>query len=705
METIKRREFLRLATTAAAGTLAASCATPAPEVVKETVVVEKEVTTVVEKEVTTVVETEKEVTKVVEKEVTRVVEVGPKQQAPMLYDQVQSGAIPPLEDRISAEPLVIQPVHEVGTYGGTWHKYSNSSVWNYMKMSMYGHSFVRYIEDAQAIGPGLAAGWETNDDFTECTLYFRKGMKWSDGEPFTADDVLFWWEDMVLNEEHSDVPPHWTISGGETAELVKIDDFTLQFKYAAPQPLFVSALALWPNNGIGDRNVVPKHYLEQFHPDYSDAADFETFEEKQEWWFNTDCPVMVGWQPVRYETGERLVLDRNPYFYEVDTEGNQLPYIDRIDIGYAENIEVIKTKILDGLVDMQLRPYIDLSDMSLLRDGQAAGDYHIELWDSGSGTGPLVYCNLNHPDPDKMALYNEPTFRKALSHAIDRERIKRMIAFDTGYITTGTFSGKGPEYHRTEEGKQIFEQWRDSAVEYNPAQAQAYLDELGVVDQNGDGFRQMPNGKELQLRIDMNAASTAWYSDANEMIKGDWIEIGLNTIVNPVPGAELGVMQTNSTFDIRDSWEIGGVSDQVLFPHWLIPINNSRWAPLYGQWYAVEGTAKEGTELDVDPRERNPPREEPPSGHPVTRLQDLHRKARDAISQEERDQLIFECTRIHIEDGPFIIGTVAGYPRIVVVKNNMRNVPTHDDLALGGWVNPWNIPSPAITRPTQYFLE
>src|SRR5690606_33546669 len=271
---------------------------------------------------------------------------------------------------------------------------------------------------------------------------------------------------------------------------VKIDDYTIQFRYAAPNPILDARLATWPNgHEQGARLIVPAHYMKQFHPDYSDYPNFEVFEEKLDWYANVEYPVLTAWRPVEYRPGERLVLERNPYYYAVDPEGNQLPYIDRIEWRISRDIEVIKNEIITGNVDFHLRPYLDLRDLQLLRQNEARGNYRVMMWDSGSGSGPLYYPNHNHPDPEKQAIYQNPKFRQALSHAINRERINRQIYFGLGEITTGTLSRKAIEYSRTERGRQLFEAWRDSYSAYDPEKAKALLDEIGVIDRDGDGWR------------------------------------------------------------------------------------------------------------------------------------------------------------------------------------------------------------------------
>ena len=531
------------------------------------------------------------------------VALGAYNEAPMLAEKVAQGLLPPVEERLPENPLVIEPYHSIGKYGGTWVRFSTSPEFAFVRLAFYGHSPLRWIDDGEVLGvqPGWAESWESNEDATEWILHIRKGIKWSDGHPFTSEDFMFWWNDMVHNPDMSDNVTDMFISGNEVVKVTAPDEYTLKFNYAAPAPLFPQYIAMRNKAGHGERWIVPAHYLKQFHPDYSDYKDFEIFEEKMEWWTNPEMPVLSEWMPVEYHVANKLILERNPYFYAVDPEGNQLPYIDRIEVYLVEDPEVVKLKLLNGEGHMQVRPYIDLSDLSMFMRGRGTGDYQVYLWDSGSGTGPMFYWNWNHPDDAKRELYRTPEFRRAMSLALNRERMQKMLYFGMGTLTTGTFSPKAAEYHRTEEGQKIYEQWRTSYLDYNPEEAKRLLDSIGVVDVNGDGWREMPNGAPLVLRIDFDANASRTDVQTNEMAEADWEAIGLNVILNPVDGAQLSVMDSTATFDIRDSWEVGNGTDHFTFAAWLVPIDVSRWAPLNGGWYSVKGTVKEGTELERIP--------------------------------------------------------------------------------------------------------
>jgi peptide/nickel transport system substrate-binding protein len=633
-------------------------------------------------------------------------------EAPALHELVLEGKLPPLEERIPKEPYVIEPFSEIGKYGGTWHRFDTSTNGSHLVMAMYGHSPIHWVRDGLDKRGGLAKGWDSNADKTEWTLYFREGTRWSDGEPFTVDDILFWWNDMALNPDYPESPPDWMISGGKTAELTKIDDYTIKFTFAAPAPLFVDRLAMWPNSGVPDNSelfVVPAHYLKQFHPKYSsDYSDYTTFSEKVLWQNNPDRPVLNPWMPVSYEPGVRMVLERNPYYYAVDTAGNQLPYIDRIEMSFVEDLEVSKLKVIGGEQEICGRPckYQPLSELTVFRDAESTVGLKTYLWDGGSGTGSLVYPNWTHRDPEKRALYHDKNFRRALSHAIDRDKIQKAVYFGTGFPTTGTMSPKAIEYNATEEGRNLFAQWRDLAVTYDVDAANSMLDKAGAVDQDGDGWRDLPSGAALELRIDVTTgAMQGEHGLVLQIIKENWEAVGLKTIINPVPDEQMNVLQDSNELDIRGGWEVGDGPNHLVYPQWVVPIGSRRWAPLYGAWYATLGTDKEGTELDKAPEDRNPPREEPEPGDPVLKLWDLYNKAKIEPDDAKREELVFDIMRVHIEEGPFFIGTVANLPTIVAFLDTVGNVPTKEQLGTGGFTNPWIMVYFGAVFPEQMYYK
>jgi peptide/nickel transport system substrate-binding protein len=187
-------------------------------------------------------------------------------------------------------------------------------------------------------------------------------------------------------------------------------------------------------------------------------------------------------------------------------------------------------------------------------------------------------------------------------------------------------------------------------------------------------------------------------------LKGDWEAVGIKTLVNTVPGEQLGVMTTNATFEIRVRGGAPAGPDVLMYPTWLI--GWERWARLYGNWFRMLGTDKEGTELDLDPRDRHPPREEPSVDDPHYRMWELYDQAIVETDTQRRDELALEIIKIHINEGPFYIGGIADPPAIIIASNKIHNVPSGDELPLGGYFGPWGIGMPgAITYPEQFFFD
>lgn len=211
----------------------------------------------------------------------------------------------------------------------------------------------------------------------------------------------------------------------------------------------------------------------------------------------------------------------------------------------------------------------------------------------------------------------------------------------------------------------------------------------------------------MTLRIDCSAGGLQNKANSQnlEIIKEGWEAVGLRVQINGVPDEQLGVMQDNSEIDIRSCWGLGDGPNFLVFPNWVVPVDNNRWAPLYGAWYKVIGTDKEGTELDKDPLDRNPPREEPPPDDPTWRLWELYDAARVEPDDAKRLALSQEIIRVHIEEGPFVIGTVANQPTIVTYLDKVGNVPTREQLGLGGFTGPWIMVYFGIVYPEQMYYK
>jgi peptide/nickel transport system substrate-binding protein len=695
---MSRRNFLRMSALGVAGVALASCAAPEPAV-EPTMAPEVKPTEVQPTAIPTQAAT-----------ATPVPTVAAAKEAPQLADMVAAGTLPPLSDRLPKNPLTLSPVNTIGKYGGRM-KWNMWWLGGGTEESQYGHSALRWIDDGLGIAPGMCESWSTNADNTVWTLKFREGLKWSDGQPCTTEDVMYWWEDLVINPDHGDQPPDFGTAGGKLAEFKALDAYTLEISYVEPAPLTAKRLAMWVNGNIGPRWIAPKHYMKQFHPKYNTAVTtFEEHDQKILFRQNPDCPSLDAWICVKFEPSVSITWDRNPYYYAVDTEGNQLPYIDGIDELPVADRQTEMLKMMQGSTDFSQFTYnLTLADIAPLKESEEQGGYEVRFWDSGSGTGMMYFWNYDTKDDKKRELYRNPKFKQAMSFAMDRPTIQKVVYYDTGMITTGSMSPKAIEFNLNEDARNHYKKFRDSYSAYDPEKAKALLDEIGVVDADGDGWRDYPDGSKLEVKVDLAADAGKEATDVLEICQKNWAAIGLNIIINQMPPSEFGPAWRNGTLEFRTAWEVGDGPDHLLYPSWVVPNEAERWAPLCGNMLVVQGTEKEETECEKSPWERTPPRfckaDPQYAGTPIEKLHQLYEQAKIEVDEMKRMQLVWEMNEIHMNEGPFFLGTVCNTPRIVIVSKKLENVPTREQLKLGGFCNPWIIPYPAITNTETYSFK
>jgi peptide/nickel transport system substrate-binding protein len=416
------------------------------------------------------------------------------------------------------------------------------------------------------------------------------------------------------------------------------------------------------------------------------------------------CPTLAGWRTATYQEGRKVVMERNPYYWCVDRAGNQLPYIDQLVFSVVRDSEVMKLQIQEGKIDYVHGAFvpIGLGDISGMKQTQDRHNMEILLWDSGSGTGSVFFFNYDYPEPKMRQLIRNPTFRQALSHGFDRDEVQKAIYFNTGEKTTGTYSPKAIEYQVDDHGKQAYRRWRDAYVSYDPEKAKRMLDEIGL-RVGANGKRTFPDGDEVVIRIDVPATLSDEHTTKNDLLKRDWEALGLTVKINPIAPEGFGELWQNGRLMSQSSWEVGDGPDHLTGPWWFVPIEPARWAPLHGRMWSLRGTSEAEKELDVDPWERTPPRIDAEPGSPIARLWDLFAKAKSTVDAPERHRIVWEMIKIHIEEGPFFMGSVANYPQVTMHKRDLRNVPTRSQLALGGMVNTWAHPTPAVYDPEAYF--
>lgn len=452
-------------------------------------------------------------------------------EAPMLAELVQAGKLPPVEERLPENPLVFD-VEKIGQYGGTIRtfQFGHPDRWHISKSTMRQYLFgvpptmEAFSEKGimEAMEPNIAERGEWNPDATELTIYLRKGIKWSDGHPFTADDILFAWDDMEFNPDFKPRPESRLLVKGEAPKLEKIDDFTLKWTFPSPAPTYI-AIAFH-----GRTLITPKHYLKDFHPRYNPNATYKELNEIKDFW-NPERPTMTAWKMVKYDTTQEAIVERNPYYWGVDQEGNQLPYIDRVIYKMLPNQEAAILQGVSGQLDYACRNFQLLESYPMLRENEEKGNYRIVLTSGQNwtvGTEIWLPYDLQDPDyPELREMFRKAPFRKALSIALDRAYINESLFLGLGVPASITISEKAPEWD-----EELEELTKINAY-YDPDEAKSLLGELGLKDQNGDGIREYPNGKNVVLILDAAAEMTSYVKNGELYVKF-WRDIGIDARLN-----------------------------------------------------------------------------------------------------------------------------------------------------------------------------
>ena len=672
-KTMKRRDFLKISALAGVATLLAACqptvtSTAAPTAVSKATAA----ATAVPKATAAA---------------TSQPAAGTKE-APMLVELVQAGKLPPLEDRLPKDPMVLTPIEEVGQYGGqmAWLNYG-PSLGSYEFQFLYEAPY-RWSADATKVEPNLAIAHEYAPDGMSMTLAFRQGVKWSDGEEFTSEDLDFWWNDLVMNTEAGYTQPYWTITVEKPMKLEVVDKYTIKVSFNAPHWLFHRLMAstsdyMWM--------YAPKHYLKQFHPKYNpDVKDYAELNKRflpssaggNLYTSDLALPVLTPWKTVEYVPSQRMVAERNPYYWKVDSEGKQLPYIDRIVITQIEDTRVIPLKIVGGEVDFMARG-IPLDSFTTLKTSEQQGNYRLIQWKVGAGADPAIVLNWDNQNEMLRKIERTRDFRLALSYAIDRKTINDVVYLGLGTPSQAVTSPYSPWGRTTEEGKTLMEEWRTLATEYNPDKSNELLDKMGLDKKDSDGFRLLPDGKRFSWVIITGSTPDSRAVDVLEFVTEAWKKIGIETTINSMDWATFWPKFQNGEYDIA-GWDAWTGYDIPTIPDTLFPIGNAYWGtPLTAIWFNTQGAKG----IKPDP------------GDPMDRMIEMYNKMLAETTDEGQNKWVLEAVKVHVSEGPFFLGVVNDIPNLVVTRPNLRNIP---DFAFTG---SWAQGAPGCTNPPTYFYK
>ena len=499
--------------------------------------------------------------------------------------------LPPVEQRLPDEPLVVAPYSSIGKYGGTFDMMSNATEAGTSDFLAIRHvNLVRYSDDLQTIVPNVAKSWKWNDDFTQLTFFLRKGHKWSDGAPFTAEDVKYWYDNLSLNPKVFEKPKNYVLVADKRMTVDVIDPQTVRFNLPAPKP---GLLAHFANSYA--QGFQPKHFLAKWDPELNPDADkmakaagfkdgmevLSNYYGNSDW---TDTPTPMLRSPDKVaklpadtmptleshilisESTEGRHLVANPYFFQVDTAGNQLPYISEQDEIFVNEDEVRLLKLVNSEVDFKAQS-LQLSTAPLLLENQEKGDYTVHL--RPEVTIASFGINMTHENLEKRKVFADLRFRQAMSVAINRPEINEAAFFGMGEPKQYVGFSPPPPF--------VDAKWIQHYAQYDPKLANKLLDEVGLKDVDGDGFRDLLNGDKLVINLQFSVQGVA--AALVELVAQHWGAVGVQTTVKEVTPDEYRSAQSANKLDVT-MWRNGQ-------PLAIVLGTNQIWVPPYHDYFTV----------------------------------------------------------------------------------------------------------------------
>jgi len=583
---------------------------------------------------------------------------GQYNEAPQLAELVQQGQLPPVDQRLPADPLVVTPRDEVGKYGGEQHGAAFGPRTGQLDTEALRMQSLLFIEpDLLTLSPNILKAYTASEDFKTWTLTLRAGMKWSDGEPFTADDFVFWYEDILLNAELTPAVPVVYTAGGETMKLSKVDDATIQIDFAETNPNFDLTMS---KSHWNDRMYAPKHYLQQWHSKYNDTADDLAKSENFETWVlafqyhddhtqgqqDTSLPDITPWVLNQIDELGNKYFERNPYYWAVDTAGNQLPYIDRQISVLVQDAEVRTLKFISQELDNAGENPLPVKDYPLYVENEEAGNYKVYLFDNSRGNDVGFTFNQTHQDPILKEIFNDVRFRQAMSLAINREQVNDVLYFSRATIRQATIP----------ESVSFYESWMgEHFVAYDVDQANALLDEMGLAWDSANEVRTRSDGAPLEIVLE------CWeeFCPHSEQVAEMWTAVGVKTTMSQI---ERTLWLERNQANEADAY--AHPYDAIAEPNLraascsrLRPLGADSYAPLWRAWYNSAGAEGE------EPSQEN---------QDLMALCDQYATAQ--AGTPEYLQIGKDMATLYTNQLYSLGISVA--PRVIILSNRLGNVPT-----------------------------
>jgi peptide/nickel transport system substrate-binding protein len=611
-------------------------------------------------------------------------------EAPMLADLVGAGSLPAVDERLPKNPVVIDSIDGIGNYGGTIRRGFRgvSDRWGPTKIQNEGLTW--YNPDL-SVRANIAESWEVNEDATTWTFKLREGTKWSDGTPFTTADWQWWYDNVLLNEELTPSPGSatggaWAAGPDKTVMEVEFpDDYTAVLSFVAPKPLLAYNVTR-TQGATNDGPFTPSNFMEQFHASFTDkaaleeqarAASFETwtqlFNEKNNWW-TIGRPTLGVFAATNELAEEQFVMERNPYFWQVDSEGNQLPYVDKITHLLFETPDAFNTRILAGEVDFQAR-HVSIGDFTLFKENESKGGFTVV---NGVTANHVAFQpNLGAKDPKIREFFGTRDVRIALSHAINRAEINDLVF-------NGTATPR--QYSPLSMSPQFYEKLSNSYIDFDPARANELLDAAGYAEKDAEGFRLWKDGSgPIDFVIEGTAQAGSPDEDAVQTIVKYFADVGVKSTYK---AEERSLYTERYTANEVQAAFWGG--DRTVLPivaPWIFlgSMIDRPWAGAFGLYFN-----------NAD----DPNAEAPPDDHFIRTIWGIMDEVNAEPDEAKRNALFNQILDIWAEELP-MIGVLGELPAPAIVKNGFKGFragtpiddTTEDENVLNTQTYFWEDPS------------
>ncbi|AMJ61881.1 ABC transporter substrate-binding protein [Bosea sp. PAMC 26642] len=580
--------------------------------------------------------------------------------SPFFEQLVKDGGLPPIEKRVPAQPRVIEITgegREPGRHGGTMRMLMGDQR-DVRMMTLYGYTRLVVYDEALNVVPDLLESIDVQDDRI-FTLRLRPGHRWSDGSVFTTEDFRYWWEDVANNKRlFPGGPPQALLAAGEKPVFEVLSPTEVRYSWRAPNPVFLPSLASAQPAYI----YMPSQYLKQFHEKHADKADLNLrikIARVRDWGSlherlsrmyrpeNPDLPTLDPWRGITPLPAEQFIFQRNAYFHRIDTNGRQLPYVDEVSLTVGTN-SLVPAKAAAGEADLQAR-YLNFENYTFLKDASKRMNFEVKLWKRAEGAYFALMPNLNAIDPVWRDLNRDVRYRRALSVAINRKDINKVIFFGLAKESGNTALPESPLYEPA-----LAKMW----MQDDRALANRLLDEIGLTKRDAEGVRLLADGRRLEFTIETVGERTE-ETDILDLIKQDLIAVGIKIYPRSTQ-RDVFRRRILAGQTVMSAWS--GMDNALVSPGMepdaLAPTSSAQFNwPRWGQF--LESNGREGEAPDLPE---------------VKELVRLYNDWRTSSTNEQRRTIWQTMLRINAEQ-LYTIGIVNGTLQPVVVSRHLRNVP------------------------------